>query len=105
VWVGEDIKIPFVLSIFMGLFVVIANWNNIFGSFINGIGKVRIQLYYSVFVAVLNIPLSIFLAKDAGLGITGVIISTNICLIMASIWSPIQYLKIINGRATGIWNR
>lgn len=105
IWIGENIKIPFILSIFMGLFVVIVNWNNIFGSFINGIGKVRIQLYYSVFVAVLNIPLSIFLAKDAGLGITGVIISTNICLIMASIWSPIQYLKIINGRATGIWNR
>jgi O-antigen/teichoic acid export membrane protein len=103
IWVGSSIKIPFILSIFTGLFVIIANWNNIFGYFINGVGKVRIQLYYAVFVSILNIPLSVFLAKNVGMGITGVIISTNICLIIASIWSPMQYLKIINKKATGIW--
>ena len=103
IWVGPNIKVPFILSIFTGLFVIIANWNNIFGYFINGVGKIRIQLYYSIFVATINIPLSIFLAKNLGMGITGVIVSTNICLIIASIWSPIQYLKIINNKANGIW--
>jgi len=57
IWVGPDIKVPFILSLFTGLFVIIANWNNIFVYFINGVGKVRFQLYYSIFVAILNIPL------------------------------------------------
>ena len=104
IWVGENIKVPFMLSVFTGLFVIIANWNNIFAYFINGVGKVQLQLYYGIFVALLNIPLSVFLAKYAGMGITGVIVSTNICLIFASIWSPIQYKKLISGKAKGIWN-
>ncbi len=105
IWVGPNIKVPFILSFFTGLFVIIANWNNIFVYFINGVGKVRFQLYYSIFVAILNIPLSILLAENAGMGITGVIVSTNICLILASVWAPLQYLKIINNKAKGIWNR
>jgi O-antigen/teichoic acid export membrane protein len=105
IWVGPQVKVPFMLSVASGIFVIIANWNNIFGYFINGVGKVRIQLYYSIIIAFLNIPLSIFLAKNAGLGITGVMVSTNVCLIFASIWAPIQYRKLISGTATGIWNK
>lgn len=104
IWVGEQIEVPFKLSIATGIFVMIANWNNIFAYFINGVGKIRLALYYSIFTALINIPLSILLAKNFGLGVTGVMVSTNVCLIFASIWAPIQYNKIINKKATGIWN-
>ena len=105
IWVGPQVQVPFMLSIASGIFVIIANWNNIFGYFINGVGKVRLQLYYSIIIALLNIPLSIFLAENIGLGITGVMVSTNICLIFASVWAPIQYRKLISGTAKGIWNK
>lgn len=105
IWVGPEIKVPYILSICTGLFVIIANWNNIFAYFINGLAKVRIVLYYSIFTAVLNIPLSIFLAENAGMGITGIIVSTNICLLFGAILGPIQYLKIVDHKATGIWNK
>lgn len=105
VWVGPQVQVPFMLSVASGVFVIIVNWNNIFGYFINGVGKVRLQLYYSIIIAFLNIPLSIFLAKNVGLGITGVMVSTNLCLIFASVWAPIQYKKIISGTAKGIWNK
>lgn len=105
IWIGPEVKVPFLLSVFTGLFVIIANWNNIFGYFLNGVGKVRLQLYSSIFMAVLNIPLSVFLAKFMGMGITGVIVATNICLMIASFWAPVQYHKIINNKATGIWNK
>ncbi|HEX9250885.1 MAG TPA: MATE family efflux transporter [Ignavibacteriaceae bacterium] len=105
IWVGPQVQVPFTLSVASGVFVIIANWNNIFGYFINGVGKVRLQLFYSIIIAFLNIPLSIFLAKNIGLGVTGVMVSTNICLIFASVWSPIQYHKLISGTAKGIWNK
>ncbi|MBK7631469.1 MAG: MATE family efflux transporter [Ignavibacteriales bacterium] len=105
IWVGPQINVPFALSFAATIFVILANWNNIFGYFIYGVGKVRVQLYYSIFTALLNIPLSIYLAKYAGFGITGIMVSTIVCLIFFSIWAPIQYLKIINGKATGIWNK
>ncbi len=105
IWVGHQIDVPFALSFSATVFVIVANWNNIFGYFIYGVGKVRVQLYYSIFTALLNIPLSIYLAKYVGLGITGVMVSTIICLIFFSIWAPIQYHKIINNKAAGIWNK
>jgi len=105
IWVGPQVKVPFVLSVACGVFVIIANWNNIFGYFINGVGKVRLQLYYSIIIAILNIPLSIFLARNIGLGITGVMVSTNICLIFGSVLTPIQYSKLISETAKGIWNK
>lgn len=69
IWVGPNIKVPLTQSVATGVFVIIANWNNIFGAFINGVGKVRIQLYYSIFAAVLNILLSVFLARFVWLGV------------------------------------
>ncbi len=105
IWVGEIIKIPFSLSIAMGIFIMINNWNNIFTFFINGSGKIRLQFYYAIIIAIINIPLSIILAKYFNIGITGVIIATDICLIFGSIIMPIQYRKIISGKATGLWNK
>lgn len=105
IWVGENISVPVMISIATGIFVIVANWNNIFTTFVYGVGKLRIQVVYSIFTAILNIPLSIFLAKTIGLGITGVMIATIICLIFSSLLSPLQYFKLINGKTKGIWNK
>jgi O-antigen/teichoic acid export membrane protein len=102
-WVGPSIEISFSLSVAMALFVSISNWNNIFASFLNGSGKIRLQLYGSIAVGIINIPLSIGLAKYYGLGITGVVLASCACLIVSSFWAPLQYLKIVNKTATGIW--
>jgi len=103
-WVGPKISVPVSLSIMIALFVAISSWNSIFASFINGVGKVKLQLYYAVSVGFINIPLSIVLAKLLN-GVEGIVLSTCLCLIIGSIWAPIQYLKIINGTAKGIWNK
>ena len=102
-WVGSSIEISLSLSIAMAFYVTIINWNNIFVSFINGSGKIRLQLYSSIVVGIINIPLSIILAKYCGLGITGVVLSACACFIVSSFWAPVQYFKIVNKTATGIW--
>jgi O-antigen/teichoic acid export membrane protein len=103
IWIGDKVHVPFELSIVMGIFVILANWNNIFAYFINGVGKIRLQFYNSIFVAVINIPLSIYFAKDLNMGITGVMAATCVCVAIGSIWAPVQYLKIVNKTAKGIW--
>lgn len=105
IWIGENIVVPFSLSVAMGIFMIVSNWNNIFAFFINGVGKIRLQFYFSIFAAVINIPLSIYLAMGLNMGITGVITATIICIGFASVWAPIQYKKIITGTAKGIWNK
>ncbi len=105
IWIGSEIIIPEVLSILMAIFAVITMWNNIFAYFLNGVGKIQLQLYNSVFVGILNIPLSIFFATYMNLGVSGVILATITCLFPSAIWAPLQYQKIINQTAIGIWNK
>lgn len=102
-WVGNKVAVPFSLSLAMALFVTIGNWNSIFVSFLNGTGRIRIQLYNAVGVGVLNIPLAYCLVEYMNWGTAGVVGATSLCLFASSIWSPIQYRRLITNTATGIW--
>ena len=105
IWVGNAVEVPVMLSVAMGAFVVVSAWNNIFVGFINGVGRIRLQLYSAAIGAIINIPLAIFLAKYVGLGVSGVVIAASISLIGGTVINPIQYRKIIGGTATGVWYR
>lgn len=105
VWIGNKVSIPFSLSLSLGIYSVIYNWNNIFAYFINGVSKIRLQLYNSFFVGILNIPLSYILAKYTNLGVSSIVIANALCLFVSSVWSPIQCYKLIHNRASGIWNK
>ncbi|HEY5124205.1 MAG TPA: MATE family efflux transporter, partial [Ignavibacteria bacterium] len=102
-WVGKEIEIPLSLSIVMAVYVIITAWCGIFSHFLNGVGKIKLQLYSGTFSAILNIPLGIFLGKH--LGIYGVILSTCVLSGISAVWSPVQYYKLVNNKAQGIWNR
>ncbi len=104
-WIGKEIIIPFMLSLFMGLFIVISTWNNIFVYFINGTGKITLQVYSSIIMALLNIPISVFLAKELNMGSSGVMLGTCLCLLPGVIIGPLQYSKILNKTDTGIWSK
>jgi O-antigen/teichoic acid export membrane protein len=104
-WIGKEIKISTSLTVWMALYVLLSSWNQIFGNFINGVGKLRVGFYVSIFTAIINIPLCIFLAKYTNWGVSAIIAASCISLIPDVILMPIQYLKIINNTATGIWNK
>lgn len=103
IWVGKEIEVPTSTSAVIAGYFIINGWCNIFSQFQNGVGKIRLQLYFGIFGALINIPLAILLGKH--LGIYGVILATCLLSIINAIWSPIQYMKIINNKAKGIWNK
>lgn len=105
VWVGDEIEIPVGLNVFLGVYVILYNFNNIFAYFLNGVSKIRLQLYSAVFVGIVNIPLSYLLVKHTNMGITAIALSNCICLLVCSLWAPLQCYKIINNTASGIWNK
>src|ERR1051326_1057997 len=104
-WVGKTVVVPFSLSVSMAIYVLIIAWSNIFAYFINGTGKIRLQLWAAVIVSVLNIGLSILLADTVGLRSTGVVLATCIALLPGCILWPIQMKKLVAGTATGIWDK
>lgn len=105
IWLGGKIKIDFLLSFFWALFILLQTLNLIFANYLNGIGKIHVQRIIAVITIIINIPLSIFLAKFAGLNSAGVILATNICILLYLITRGIQVRKLLTNKAEGIWNR
>ena len=101
-WVGKEIAVPLGISVVMAAYVILNAWCGIYSQFLNGVGKIKLQLYSGLLGALINIPLAICLGRH--LGISGVVLSTFLIAIISAIWSPVQYFKLINNKAKGIWN-
>ena len=104
-WWVPEIEVPLILSGIMSIYVLVLAWGNIFVNFINGVGKIKLQLIIGIIGTIINIPLSYFFAKTLGWGTAGVIGASIICVVYGPIFAPIQFKKIINGTANGIWNQ
>nr|WP_315134032.1 lipopolysaccharide biosynthesis protein [uncultured Flavobacterium sp.] len=105
IWIGDEVNVPIHLSMAMALFVALMTVNMIYVNFINGVGKIKLQLVTSLISMTINIPLSIYFGKYLGWGPTGVIFATCVSLGYSVILRPIQYYKLINNTAKGIWNK
>ncbi|NQY08995.1 MAG: oligosaccharide flippase family protein [Flavobacteriales bacterium] len=103
-WLQQKIDIPLILSIGMLFYVLFNIWIQVYVTYIDSTGKLRLSLYISIFALLANLPLSYYLAQT-WLGVSGVIFATCICLLPDVIILPLQYYKLINEKATGIWNR
>lgn len=104
IWVGDKVIIPLNISLSIVLFVILYTYSQMYNQFINGVGKVRLHVYISLFIIIFNIPLSIFLAKYMNLHIPGIVLGSCICLAFKVVFLPIQYKKIIHNKAVGLWN-
>lgn len=100
-WLGNSVKIPYLLSIAMTFYVIAYAWQTIHVFLLNGIGKIRLQLYLVVISAIINIPLAIFLGHKIGLA--GITFSNAILFIIMGIIFSTQCKKILNNEASGIW--
>ncbi|OCB70558.1 lipopolysaccharide biosynthesis protein [Flavobacterium piscis] len=104
-WVGDKVRVSLNLSIAICGYVAISNWNGILASFLNGVGKIRLQIYSAIIVGIINIPLSFFLVKVLNWSIYAMPAANFISLSFGSIVCFIQYRKIIKNDAQGIWNK
>lgn len=102
IWIGNDIEISYTLSMLIAVWIILITFASIFGQFLNGVGKIKIQLIVAFSIAIVNIPLSLILGSI--IGIEGVVLA-NCIVAFLTVWIyPIQYNKIVNKKATGIWN-
>jgi len=102
-WVGNSIQIPFELSFLLSLYVIAYTCLNLNSYFLNGIGKIRLQLYLYIIVCIINIPLCCFLAVKVG--INGIVISNLIMFIGMNIILWIQTNKILSQTDKNIWSK
>jgi len=104
-WIGDNIKIPLFLTILLALKTIINLFMQPITMYINGVGKIKLQLYVGMTAAIINIPLSIVLAVNFKLGISGIIIASIMVSILGIVIYPRQLYKLLYHKADGIWNQ
>lgn len=108
-WLGKDkmatIDITQKLRISLIIYFLLFAFGSVFNMFINGVGKIKVQLISLVIGAIIFIPLSIFFIKHLNMGIEGVVYASILANFYSPFIAPIQYFKIINNKANGIWNK
>jgi O-antigen/teichoic acid export membrane protein len=103
IWIGNKVNISFSISVLVLFYHLINIKTGIYCAFLNGIGKIRLQFYLTLLEAIIHIPLAFTLSNFWG--VNGVLISMCFVSILNLIWEPIQLNKLINGKATGLWEK
>jgi O-antigen/teichoic acid export membrane protein len=95
-WVGNNIKFDQSLSFYWLIFVILRSGNIIFTNFLNGANILKIQIFIAISIAIINIPISIYLAVKLDMGSKGVLIGTIICIAFSLILKSFYTVLNIN---------
>lgn len=103
-WVGDQTQVDFKMSAMIALYIFILIYSMRYSYFINGIGKLRLQLIFTAAAALIFIPLAyaVTLLTHDIYCFLGVMCAVNI---PGLIINRMQFYKIINKKATGLWNK
>ncbi len=103
IWLGDKVEIHLSMILVVAFYIITTIWNTLYSHIINGIGKIKLQLYCSLLGTFLNIPLALLLGQN--FGAIGIISSVIIFNSLPLVLLPIQVKKILTKRAIGIWNK
>ena len=104
IWLGKDvIDISYSTTGLILLYISFEMLYKVYGTIINGTGKVFAQMILTGIIAIIYIPLALLLGSSCGL--SGVLIANVIVFAANYIWAKMQCNKLINQTATGIWNK
>eukprot|EP01093_Parvamoeba_rugata_P018029 TRINITY_DN74_c0_g1_i2.p1 TRINITY_DN74_c0_g1~~TRINITY_DN74_c0_g1_i2.p1 ORF type:complete len:456 (+),score=48.64 TRINITY_DN74_c0_g1_i2:1018-2385(+) len=98
-WIGEIITIPFITSLGVLLIVLSNCFSEIFISVLNGMGKVNLQFYISIFVIIFFVPIAYYLSVELSYGIFGICMAIVITNVNGLIVAPYQvYVEMRKNR-------
>lgn len=88
IWVDREITISMIARVSMVLYSWLVIWGSAYAALLNGIGRVREQLFCCLLACLINIPLSLYLCGQDGVGIAGVLIASTFSLSIFSLVAP-----------------
>lgn len=101
-WIGKEVDIPMKLSAVIALYIFLIVASLSYSSFLNGIGKLKMQMLNIIVCAIIFIPLNYLLCDY--FGIFGIVYSLIIVNLSGLLLNFIQFNLLMKQKARGIWN-
>ena len=102
-WIGESVVIPFGVSASVLAYISMFNLNNCVTYLLNGLNKIRVQIYTSFLFTAFFLMVVTLLGRR--FGVIGIIVSMAISYGLMSIIHLYQCRLLIKQKAKGIWNK
>lgn len=103
-WIGGKAEVPFMMTVIVGVYQLLLLWSTRYSFVLNGMGILKLQLIMTVSAAVLYIPLAIVVVRLTN-SVNSLLVVMCFVNVPGLIMNAIQYNKIINGTACGIWKK
>jgi len=94
-WLKREVIISGYLVFSLICYNAIFCYNDVFAHFLASVGQIKLQVYAAIAGAVINIPLTIYLAKHTSLGLSSILFANVFCLLPSSFVTTIQTIRII----------
>ena len=104
IWIDDKAYVPFKMTLIAGVYQFILIWSTRYSFVINGFGYLRLQLIMTILAAIAYIPLAIAVGRSTN-DINWLLIVMCLINIPGLVVNVIQYNKIVNGTAIGIWKK
>lgn len=102
IWIGDKAIVPFSMTALVGAYEFILIVSTRYSFVLNGIGKLKLQLYVTIIMAISYLPLAVCVVRDTD-DINMLLIVMCAVNLPGLVINAVQYRKVINGTATGIW--
>jgi len=104
-WVGNRVHIPFKVSLLVSIGAMMYVLTGVYVAFQNGIGKIKLTLIFTIVSTLLFFPIAFLFGKFFNMGFIGILIAAIVCDLPMKYIQIVQYYKIIQNKAKGIWNQ
>lgn len=102
VWIGDNSDVPFSMTVIAGLYQFLLIYSMRYSYVLNGIGALRLQLIFTILAAAIYIPLATLVCHLTH-DINYLLLLMCVVHVPGFVVNIIQYHKIMNGTAKGIW--
>lgn len=100
-WIRDRVAIPLSITVCMALYMMIIIYSLCYSYFLNGFGKLHLQIICTLMAAVIYFPLAWLLSRY--FDVTGMLMALCLVNIPGAIVNQLQFNRIMTGKAQGIW--
>lgn len=100
VWLQKNIYFEPILIVCTLIYFILLMFSHVFSTFLTGISCIKETTIATVIGTILNIPASVFLAKNIGLGTSGVVLGSAVslsCTVMIGPYITLREIKKLRG--------
>jgi O-antigen/teichoic acid export membrane protein len=103
IWLKGKVTIPFHMSLAMAIYAIVYMFQAPYSAFINGMGKVKMTSSLALPGIVVYLLGAVILSRYYNTS-AGVILGITLSSLIGLIIQRVQVGKLLNNKATGIWN-